>query len=381
VGAAGEATELGEISGSADVVFSQGLVNLVVIVKGGNGYRYNATDGLVQIADEDYLPSDDVDFIDGRHVFVASDGYSVFYSEVDAGGDIEPLSYFDAQELPDKNKCVINISNQILIGGEHSFEAFRTQIDPDAVFTRREGGRVDVGFVSAKTRFLSTFAFLGRRRGEGFRFYAMGSGDAQPISNEAIDELINEQYTLKELQQGYAERFEYKGHEVIVFNLARHSLGFSNGAWFYLDSTIDGKPSPWRVKGISHAYGKYICGDAATNNVGVIGNVSTEYGGKVESEIQTFIRGERNAYFSVKNIEADCLVGQSAIEGTIGLSISRDGRTWSDYHYRGLGKQGQYSRLVKWQFAGGIGTFENMCGIRLRTTADVNLPLEALTFQ
>lgn len=374
-------TNLGSVSGSQEVVFSEGQVNLVFIVKGGKGYRYNETDGLVEITDSDFYSSVDVDFIDGRHVFIPADGEPAFYSEVDQGGNIEPLSFFDAEELPDKNKCVINISNQLFIGGSDSFEQFRTQVDPDAAFTRREGARVDVGYVSAKVRFKTTFAFLGRRRGEAYRFYAMTSGDAVGISNEAIDELLNEHYTLAQLESCRGERFEYKGHEVLVFSLQNHTLIFSNGQWSYLDSTIDGKVSPWRGKGITHTYGKYLVGDVSTNDIGELGNYSQEYGQDIELELQTFVRSERNSFFSISKIEIDCLMGQTLDEKTIGLSVSRDGWLWSDFHYRGLGTTGQYSKIVRWHPAGGIGQFENFCGLRIRSTADINFPIEALSFK
>ena len=374
-------TVLGSIGGMADVVFSQGQVNLVFVVKGGSGYRYNETEGLKQITDPDFYPSDSVDFIDGRHVFIPSDGEPAFYSEVDQGGNIEPLSFFDAEELPDRNKCVINVSNQLFIGGTDSFEQFRTQIDPDAAFTRREGGRVDVGFVSGLTRFKTSFAFLGRRRGEAYRIYVMLSGDAQAISNEAIDEILNEQYTLEELEKCHAERFEYKGHEALVFSLPNHTFIFANGQWSYMDSQLDQKVSRWRGKGVTHAYGKYLVGDVSTGDIGELGNYSQEYGQDVELELLTYIRGERNAFFNVKKIELDCLMGQSLVEKTVGLSISRDGRSWSDFHYRGLGTIGQYSKVVRWHPAGGIGQFENFCGLRIRSTADINFPIEALTFE
>ena len=106
-------TTLGNIEGTADCVFSLGQVSLVIIVKGGTGYTYNETDGLQEITDVDFQPSDSVDFINGRHVFVPSDGSPAFYSEVDDAGNIGGLNFFDAEELPDLNKFTINVANQL----------------------------------------------------------------------------------------------------------------------------------------------------------------------------------------------------------------------------------------------------------------------------
>ena len=380
VSSSGTVTSLGVISGSADVVFSQGQANLVIIVKGGDGYYYSSSAGLQQIADPDYLPSVDVDFIDGRHVFIPADGSPAIYSEIDQAGSIEPLAFFDAEELPDKNKAVINVQNQLYIGGEGSFEIFRTNIDPDIVYTRREGARVDVGYAGGKVRFANTFAFLGRMRGEGYRFYLMGSGSATGISNEAIDEILNEEYAAAELEQCDSCRFEYKGIETVVFNLARHSFGFSGGNWFYLDSFVDNQPSVWRGKGIAHVNGKYIIGDRFGSNIGVLKSTQTEYSADTEFELQTFIRSDREANFNLGKIELDCLVGQKLTEQTVGLSISRDGLTWTPFYYVGLGKTGEYKRVVRWQPAGGIGSFESYCGIRIRSTGDIKFGLESVQF-
>lgn len=370
-------TTIGTIAGTADCVFSQGQTNLVIIVKGGAGYYYNTTDGLVQITDTDFVPSVSVDFIDGRHVFIPYDGDPAFYSEIDAPGSISPLSFFDAEELPDKNRIVINVQNQIAIGGADSFEFFKTNIDPDVVFTRREGGRVDVGYIGGLTRFASTFAFIGRKRGQAAKIYAMGSGDAQGFSTPAIDEILAG-YTDAQKQAAEGYRFEWKGLEILVFTLENHTFAFANGEWVFLDSTLDGLVTgPWRVKGVSYSNNKYIVGDRTSSNIGTLSDVATEYGYDVEFEVKTFIRGERDSNFDITSIEIDCLTGQKLTTETIGISFSRDGRSWSDFSYESLGIIGEYEIRVLWQ---PVGRFENFCGIRIRSTADVKFSLESIQY-
>ena len=381
VEANGVTTNLGTVEGTAPVVFSQGQVNLVMVVQGGKGYRYNSAEGLVEITDSDYLPSVSVDFMDGRHVFIPADGSPAFYSDIDAAGSINPLSFFDAEELPDENRAVINLNNQLYILGEQSLEVFRTNVDPDLVFTRREGARVDVGYIGGLTRFSTTAAFIGRRRDEGARIYAISSGDAPAISTPAIDELLNEHYTLDELKACVTVRYEWKGKEVMAFNLARHTLAFSDGVWFYQDSNLNGSEvGPWRVSAICHAYGKFLVGDSLSGKIGVLGDYPSEYGEDIEFEIKTFARGERESYFHISALMLDCLTGQKITDETISLSVSRDGRTWGDWFSRSLGLIGDYNRLVKWQPPGGMGVKENYLGLRFRSTADVKFSLEALQF-
>lgn len=374
----GATTDLGEIPGTENCFFSEGVKNLVIGIIGGQAFRYNTSDGLVEITDTDFKHSVSADFIDGRHVFIPADGSPAFYSEVDSAGTIEPLSFFDAEELPDLNKAVINISNQLYILGTDSGEIFRTNVDPDRVFTRREGARVDVGYISGLTRFGGTFAFLGRRRGESCKFYVMSSGDAQAISNPAIDQLLCS-YLLEELDTCQGFRYEHGGMEIINFTLPRHTLTFSEGNWSY---TSSGKTlQNWRVRGICHAYGKYIVGDAQGPKIGTFSADAQEYGEDVATEIKTFVRSNRGSHFKIKSIEADLLTGQTDSEESIGLAVSKDGRTFGDYHDRSLGVTGQYRERVRWKPPGGIGRFESFAGIKVRSTSAAKTSLEFLSFE
>lgn len=381
VDADGSLTDLGTIEGSNDVVFSPGQVELLIIVKGGAGYTYSLIDGLAEITDPDFFPSVDADFIDGRHVLIPEDGEPAAYTNVDDAGVIDGLAFFDAEELPDRNKCVINVRNTLYIGGSDAFETFVTTSDPDVVFSRREGGRVDTGFVAAKVRHMNTFAFLGRERDQGYKIYLMGAGSAQPISSEAINEILNEEYTEDELKACSAESFEHKGHKVLAFTLARHTLCFANGAWFFMDSKVDQQVSPWRAKGITHSFGRYICGDRESGEIGVLEPVTTEYGADIEFEIKTFAKNHRESFFSVSSIMLDCLVAQSTESESISLSLSKDGYKWTQFFARELGKAGNYQKLVKWEPPGGLGFYESFMGIRIRSSANARFSLEALQFK
>lgn len=376
IASTGAITNLGTISGTADCVFSLGQVNIVIIVKGGDGYYYNETNGLQQITDTDFLPSASVDFIDGRHVFIPADGSPAFYTEIDNPNSISPLAFFDAEELPDKNKAVINTQNQLIILGDDSAEIFRTNVNPDVVFSRREGSRIDYGFIGGLVRFGNTFAFVGRKRGEAAQIFVMGSGRAEPISSEAVDQLINKEYTGEERAACEAYRYVWDSYEVLVFTFARHTLKFVNGQWVYSSSELnDSVQGQWRVKGICYAYGHYIVGDRDNSKIGKLSDSATEYGEDVEFEVQTYIRDEKNTYFDVNAITLDNLTGQSDTEQTISLRLSKDGRTYYDPIPRSLGLKGEYAKQITWQ---PVGQVENFLGMKLRSTAPVKFGMESI---
>ena len=366
-------TAIGAIEGSADCDFSIGQVNLVIVVKGGKGYFYNATAGLQEIDDPDYVPSDSVDFIDGRHVFIPSDGSPAFYSEIDNPNNINPLSFFDAEELPDLNRVTINVSNNEYIGGNDSFEIYRSSGDVSAPFARREGARVDVGYASGIVRYKSSFMFIGRDRDQSYAVHLMGQGSTQVISNDSIGELLNTEYTKSEIESANSYSYTWKGVQIVGWNLPRHSIEFSGSGWAYRDSNLDSTTvGPWDGRSVVFAHGRYYIGNRTTGQIGKLVDDPAEYGNDVEYELQTFVRDMRSAYFSPSQLTLDLLTGQNAT--TIGLSVSDDGVRFSNFHYKTLYETGAYNRIVEW--AGGLGQYESYMGIKLRGTGSVQLSIE-----
>lgn len=368
-------TVLGDIAGTADCVFSLGQVNIVIIVKGDRGYTYNNISGLVQIIDVDFKPSDSVDFIDGRHVFIPSDGSPAFYSEVDNAGDIGPLNFFDAEELPDLNKFVINIGNELHIMGSQATERFRTTGAVSAPFARREGGRVDTGFVSGGIRYLGTYAFIGKNRDESYSINIMQSGMSPAISNSAINEMLNNNYTTEELEAVNSFSFQWKQSQFIGWNLPDITICFVDGNWVYLDSNLDAtKQGPWTGKSVVFAYGKYYVANSITDDIGNLSDTQGEYGVNTEFELKTFIRSTRDSNFSLKAIELDLLTGQNST--TIGLALSRDAITYSGFNYKDLGVTGNYNHRIRW--GGGLGRYESFAGVKIRGTGQVRLATEGM---
>jgi hypothetical protein len=364
---------VGTIPGSARCFFAGGQTAIVIIVEGGPGYSFSIY-GLQPFSDPDFLPSRSVDYMDGRFVFIPSDGSPAFYTEIDDIGQIGALSFFDAEELPDKNRYCFNVSNELHILGTDSSERFRSTGDKDSPFARREGARVDVGYVSGCIGYQTTFAFIGRRRDQSYIICAMGSGSVVELSNERICEIIN-QYTAAQLEAATVDSFTWNNSIFLTWTIGDVTLTFVNGTWIYQDSNIDTTEiGPWRARGICFAYGRYYAADRTTGQIGKLSRLPYEYGESIEYMLQTFVRGPRDAYFSVPSLEIDSLTGQGP--ASIGLSLSRDARNWSDYHYHTLGDVGEYDLRVFW--GGGLGLYETFMGIRLRGTGQVQFSLEGM---
>jgi len=206
----------------------------------------------------------------------------------------------------------------------------------------------------------------------------MGSGQAPKISNPAIDEILNGEYTLAELEQCLSQRFTWKGVDMVAFRLARHSFLFYGAGWSYIQTGIDSADTvqPWDVNHLAFSYGKYVTGSATSSRIGMLDNITTEFGDKIERQIDTFIKADSDDYFAIDSIFLNCITGTKLVEGTIGLQISKDSLIYGPQVFRGLGKGGKHEQQVVWY--GGAGVFESFAGIRLRTTADVNFSLDGL---
>lgn len=376
----GTTVVIGTIEGTADVDMAVSFIALEIVVKAatGKGYSMDTSEVLVEIVDPDFKSSIEVASINQRFVFVPFDGGPLFFTDVNFPTVIPALNFFDAELLPDRNTGVINLRNNLYVGGEDSFEVFRDIGDVDAPFQRVDGAAIETGYLTAKARYKDTFVFLGRDRDGSFAFHAMGSGDAPKISIPQIDEILNNEYTLDELKLCTSQRQTRNGVDMVSFRLARDSFLFYGTGWAYIQSGIDGLGTqrPWDVNHLAFTFGKYITGSAIDTKIGILDDGILEFGEEIERTIQTFIRTESDAYFRINNIFLSCSTGSSLVEGSVALQISRDNLTFGPQVPRGLGAIGQTERQLSWY--GGGGVFERFAALRLRTTSDVSFSTDGL---
>ena len=376
-----------DISGSAECETAAGYTYLVIVAKGGRGYAYNESGTLVEISDPDYVDSIDVCYINGKWVFIPADGGPAFVSDPLDPTTIPATGFFDAEFQPDLNKGCENIRNRLYIFGEDTIEVFRDTGTGAQPFVRVEGAAIPAGLVAGKTRHTfeggnETVVFLGKDQDQAFGIYAVGSGAAPKISNEAVDELLNDEYTLAELETCIAQRLNWNKKDIAVFRLPRHTLCFCEGEWTFFTTVASPAEKlllgqdfkAWRVKYITHCYGEYYTGDDTTDDVGLLSkNTNSDYGEDIDYRIFTFFSMARGSYFTVCSAELDGLAGQITPEATIGLSMSDDGFVYGPRVYIGMGDIGVRERRVCWELMGGLGDYENFAGFQFQTTAAVEL--------
>ena len=394
-----------DIPGVNRVIFAKTVDFLVIIVVGGATAFY--FDGTTLIASSN-VPAGgyrDVIVSENRFIYWTLDGSTIEISEDTTGAGNTPDSVvgnaLNAEDLPDKNTGGFNDNGDLYFGGTDSFQLFRfNPISGLSIpFTKTPGGTESTGYLSGKTPYKNTFAFLGRLKGEVPGFYIKGQGDSEIISNDFVDDILTEQYTTDELEDCVGARIKWVNSEILIFTLARHTFGFVEGNWFLLQSGIVGQDTSaqWRAAYPIFVYDRYHVGDTQNNRLGTLNRVFKEYNGTdialnlIEWRIRSFAILKPGSFLKLNFIELDPLSGTGEIDlavqpneiiGTIGLVLSKDGQIFNrdNEMFRELGNLGEYQTRVRFNAYGGLGIYEKFVGYELRGTMPVNFSLEALEF-
>ena len=170
------------IDGSQNIKFAIGFNTAVIVVQGGKIYTLDKADVVTEISGNAFFVAcTEVAHINGRFVYIPSDGSVAFFSDIGDAGSIQALSFFDAESLPDENNGVINYRNTLFILGTDSIEPFRDAGTSPNPFLRINGGRIDNGYIAGLIEYNQTFIFLGREKDQDFGIYALASGNALKI--------------------------------------------------------------------------------------------------------------------------------------------------------------------------------------------------------
>lgn len=372
----GAFTTIGTIEGSAAVATSIGFNFAVIVVKSATGkaYTLDENDVLVDISgNANFQSSIGVANIKGITVYIPFNGDPAFFSDVGDPGTIQVTSFFDAEQLPDRNNTVFNLSDTLYIMGTDSIELFRVVTAPTLPFRSVTGARINNGFIGGLVEYGDTFLFIGKEKDQSFGIYAIGQGQAPKISNERIDKFLSE-HTQAELAEAIPGTIKVQGHFLATFQLRRSSFGFYKGEWFELETVFDGVSSPWGGGFIAQLNGQYFT--AFQNKIGVFDeSLNTDYGERVTRSIKMIFIQEDGNWFSCSRMELGISQGfntnrtNGKKNKTVALLTSRDGVLFGPEVFRDLGVIGDYQSRLIWRR---IGRFQSFMMAEFRTTQDVN---------
>jgi len=366
--ATGAYSVIGTISGASQIRTAVGFNHAAIIVKGGASYTLDKSDVLVDTSgNANFVPWNDVAHINGRFIYIPTNGDPAKFSDIGAAGTIQASSFFDAEELPDANNGCFNFKNTLYITGTDSIELFRdTGGDPNP-WSRIPGSRILNGFISGLLEYNETFLFIGREKGQDVGIYAISQGRALKISNERIDlALIG--YTEDELEEVVVSRFKWRGYDIATFTLSRDSFGYFGGQWFELCSLLDGLQKPWAGGFVAHHKLKYYT--AFSNRIGVIDAVNTAYGERITRKINMVFEQEDGERFSAQAVELGISQGFNSADGSVALRFSRNGVQYMEPNFKNLGDVAEYDDKIIWNETG-AGNFEGFMALEIYTAEDI----------
>mgnify|MGYP003649576534 CR=1 FL=1 len=265
----------------------------------------------------------DVTHINGKFVYIPTSGDPAFFSDVGAAGTVQSSSFFDAEELPDKNNACFNGRNTLFICGTDSIEQFRDTGASPNPFTRVTGSRILNGFIGGLLEYKDTFIFIGREKDQDSGIFAIGN----------------------------------------------NSFAFYNGSWFTLSTIVNGKEVSWSAGFINQFENEYYT--AFNNKIGKFSSVNTDYGNAIPRIIETIIEASDDDFISLQSVQLGVSQGFNSSVKSVALQLSRDNVNYGAYAYKTLGNIGDYEAKVIWNPPGGLGSYEGFIGIRFYTIDDM----------
>ena len=372
----GAFSTIGTIAGAQVIETAVGFTEAVIVARGGNIYTLDKSDVLTDISgNANIKPSVDVTAINQKFVYIPADGSPAFFSDVGDAGSVQVLSFFDAEELPDKNVASFNLGNTLYILGEQSIELFSDTGESPNPFQRIPRSRINVGFIGGMLDYGDSCTFIGRETNHDRGIYQVAGGRAQKISNERLDGLLSD-YTIADLGNATPARYQWDGFDVLSWTLKNDSFGFVDGKWHILQSLENNEPKPWGGGYIMQCQGEYFT--AFGQKIGKLQEINTDYGENIPRIIDMGFEDPEADWFACQRAELGISQGFNGSDASVAVFMSRDNVTYGQPVYRNMANIGQYGFKLIWDYPGGLGRYQGFMGLRLYTTENLHFAADHL---
>lgn len=353
------ATSLGTIAGTGPVSMSDNGTQ-IFIAANGPGYIYNSvTNVFSPISDPDFPGAVTVGYLDGYFVFNEPNSQKFWVTQLLDGLSVDPLDFASAEGAPDGLVGLIIDHREVWLFGTNSVEVWYDAGLLDFPLQRIQGAFNEIGCAAAYSiaKMDNGLFWLGKdARGQGVVYRANGY-TGQRISTHAVEWQIQQYGNLSDAI-GYT--YQQDGHSfyVLIFPSANTTwvydvatqawherAGWSNGNWtrhrsncqvFFNSEVIVGDYEDGRIYAfdldyyqdddqIQRWYRTWRALPTGTNNL------------------------KRTAHHSLQ-IDLESGTGLNLGQGSdpqVMLRWSDDGgHTWSNEHWAGIGKIGEYYKRV-----------------------------------
>lgn len=388
----------GNISGTGPVSMVDNGTQLFIAAN-GPGYIYNVNlDVLQPITDPDYPGAVSVGFLDGYFVFNEPNSQKIWVTSVLDGLSVDPLDFASAEGSPDDLISLIVDHREVWLFGTNSVEVWYDAGQLDFPLMRIQGAFLEIGCAApySVAKMDNGVFWLGSdARGNGI-VYRNDGYNGRRISTHAVEWQI-QQYT--DISDAIGYTYQQDGHSfyVLVFPTANTTWVYdaSTQAWHERAGWVDGEFTRHRGNCQMNFSGEIAIGDYQNGNVYAFdldyysdnGDIqrwlrswralptgqndltrTAQHSLQLDSQsgvglngiepgtvIVTYLDTETPQRLLTENSDNIILdyVTTQGVNPAVMLRWSDDGgHTWSNEHWRFMGKIGQYGHRTIWRRLG-----------------------------
>lgn len=358
-------TNLGGIEGSGRVSMVDNGFQLLILVPGGKGYIWDDTT-FQEITDTDFTASGNpqiVVFVDGYFLF-STDSKKFIISSLNDGLTYNALDFSSAESDPDIIVAPIVIDNQVYILGSETTEGFQNIPSVGRFPFVRNNVILDKGcsapFSLVKSN--SSFFMIGAGVDESPAIWQFAGNSFIKRSTEAIDALLAT-LTETEISEVFAIAYADSGYYFVSFSLPNTTIVYelTTGRWHERNSTIEEIEDTWRVNSLVTAYGKVLVGDSVDGRIGQLSlDILKEYENNIIRlfTTQPFSNMGNEVVSTMLELTMESGAGNDDVpEPVVSMSISSNGKTFSQERVRKIGRVGEFDRRTVWYKNGRFDRF------------------------
>lgn len=359
------ATAKGLVTGGGPVSMADNGTQLFIAAN-PDGFIYNSsTDVFQQITDPDFPGAVTVGYLDGYFVFNEPNSQKIWVTSLLDGTSVDPLEFASAEGNPDNAVAIFVDHREVWVYGTNSAEVWYNSGQLDFPLSRIQGAYNELGCAAPYSiaKMDNQIYWLGKdARGQGMVFRAAGYV-GQRISTHAIEWQL-QQYS--DLSDAVGFTYQQDGHSFYVLNFPSANTTWvfdvATGAWHERASFSNGQFNRHRGNSQMFFNGENIIGDYQNGKIYKF-DLDTYAD---DGEIQKWLRSWRALPTGANNLtrtvqhgmQLDCETGVGLNSGQgsepqVMLRWSDDGgHTWSNEHWKTMGKIGRYGYRTIWRRLG-----------------------------
>ena len=360
------ATLLGTVANSPTPVSMVDNGTQLFIACNGPSYIYNATTNVFQqITDGDFPGAVTVGYLDGYFVFNEPNSQRIWVTSILDGLSVDPLDFASAEGSPDGVVGIIVDHRELWVLGTNSVEVWYDAATQGFPLERIQGAFNELGCAAPYSiaKMDNGVFWLGKdARGQGIVYRANGYTGTR-ISTHAVEWHIQQYGNLSDTI-GYT--YQQDGHSfyVLVFPSADTTWVYdvATNAWHERAGFTNGSFTRHRGNCQVFFNNEVTIGDYQNGNIYAFDLDVYADDGQIQRWLRTWRAlptGQNNLKRSAQHtLQLDCEtgVGLNLGQGSdpqVMLRWSDDGgHTWSNEHWAGIGKIGEYGRRVFWRRLG-----------------------------